>query len=250
MAGTALRGRLTWAIAEVVAEARETARVRSLTLDVPGWAGHLPGQHVDIRLTAEDGYQVQRSYSMATPADGTRVTITVERIEDGEASPYLADVLEVGDAVELRGPIGGYFVWEPARGGPLGLIAGGSGIVPLMAMLRARVAAGSDVPVRLLCSWRSADAIIYADELERIAREAEGVTVTHTLTRSTPDGWPGRTGRFDRAALAQLAWPPDLDGRTFVCGPTGFVESVASDLVALGHVPERILTERFGPSGG
>jgi ferredoxin-NADP reductase len=250
MAGTALRGRLTWAIAQVVEETQETPRVRSLTLDVPGWPGHLPGQHLDLRLTAEDGYQVQRSYSIATPESGTRVTITVERLEEGEVSTYLTDVLQTGDRVELRGPIGGYFAWDPSRGGPLGLIAGGSGIVPLMAMLRARVAAGSDVPVRLLCSWRTVDDIIYADELAAIVAAEEGVSIRHTLTRSVPTGWTGREGRFDRTSLSDLAWPPDVGALTFICGPTGFVESVASDLVELGHDPRRILTERFGPTGG
>jgi len=250
MAGTAVLRRLTWAIAEVVDRLDETPRVRSLTFDVPGWPGHLPGQHIDVRLTAEDGYQAQRSYSIATPADGTRVTSTVERLEDGEVSTYLTDVLEIGDRIELRGPIGGYFVWEPSRGGPLGLIGGGSGVAPLMAMLRARVAAGSDVPVRMLCSWRTAEDVIYADELAAIARDADGVSITHTLTRSAPDGWSGRRGRVDREALSQLAWPPEQQPLTYVCGPTGFVEAVASALVDLGHDPRRILTERFGPTGG
>jgi ferredoxin-NADP reductase len=250
VAGTALRRRLTWAIAEVVERADETARVRSLTFDVPDWPGHLPGQHIDVRLTAEDGYQAQRSYSIATPADGRRVTITVERLEDGEVSPYLADVLVIGDKVELRGPIGGYFVWEPGRGGPLCLVAGGSGVVPLMAMLRARVSQGSNVPVRMLCSWRTGDDVIYADELSRIAGTVDGVEITHTLTRSAPDDWTGRRGRFDRDALSSLVWPADRNPFTFVCGPTGFVEAVASVLVALGHDPARVLTERFGPTGG
>ena len=250
MAGTAVRRRLTWAIAEVVERADETPRVRSLTFDIPNWPGHLPGQHLDVRLTAEDGYQAQRSYSIATPADGTRATITVERLADGEVSPYLTDVLVVGDRIELRGPIGGYFVWEPRRGGPLGLIAGGSGVVPLMAMLRARVASGSDVPVRMLCSWRTAEDVIYADELAAIAGRADGVTITHTLTRSAPDMWTGRRGRIDRDALASLGWPADLEPVTYVCGPTGFVEAVASILVELGHDAGRVLTERFGPTGG
>jgi ferredoxin-NADP reductase len=250
VAGTALRRRLTWAIAEVVERTDETPRVRSLTFAVPDWPGHLPGQHIDVRLTAEDGYQAQRSYSIATPADGQRVTITVERLEDGEVSPYLADVLVIGDKVELRGPIGGYFVWEPDRGGPLCLVAGGSGVVPIMAMLRARIAQRSDVPVRMLCSWRSADDVIYADELAGIAGTADGVAITHTLTRSAPDGWTGRSGRFDREALSSLVWPAQLQPLTYVCGPTGFVEAVASGLVDLGHDPARVLTERFGPTGG
>jgi len=250
MAGTAVLRRLTWAIAEVVDRVGETPRVQSLTFDVPDWPGHLPGQHIDVRLTAEDGYRAQRSYSIATPADGTRVTITVERLEDGEVSSYLTDVLEISDRVELRGPIGGYFVWEPARGGPLGLIGGGSGVAPLMAMLRARVGAGSAVPVRMLCSWRMAEDVIYAAELAAIASEGDGISITHTLTRSAPEGWSGRRGRFDREALSQLTWPPAMEPLTYVCGPTGFVEVVASVLVELGHEPRRILTERFGPTGG
>ena len=250
MARTAVLRRLTWAIAEVIDRIDETPRVQSLTFDVPDWPGHLPGQHIDVRLTAEDGYRAQRSYSIATPADGNRLTLTVERLEDGEVSTYLTGVLEIGDRIELRGPIGGYFVWEPSRGGPLGLIGGGSGVAPLMAMLRARVAAGSDAPVRMLCSWRTADDVIYADELAAIARDADGVSITHTLTRSAPDDWAGRRGRFDHAALSRLAWPAEVEPLTYVCGPTGFVEAVASVLVELGHDPRRVLTERFGPTGG
>ena len=250
MARAAVLRRLTWAIADVVDEAVETPRVKSLTLEVPDWPGHLPGQHLDVRLTAEDGYRAQRSYSIATPADDGRVTITVERLPDGEVSTYLTDVLVVGDKVELRGPIGGYFVWEPDRGGPLCLIGGGSGIVPLMAILRARISAGSDVPVRMLCSWRTADDVIYARELAAISRDAPGITITHTLTRSAPEGWTGRRGRLDREALAALTWPAEDRPLTYLCGPTGFVEAVASVLVELGHDPERVLTERFGPTGG
>ncbi len=250
MARAAVLRRLTWAVAEVVDRIDETPRVSSLTLDVPGWTGHLPGQHIDVRLTAEDGYQAGRQYSIATPADSSRVTITVERLDDGEVSPYLTDVLEVGDSVELRGPIGGYFVWEPSRGGPLQLVAGGSGVAPLMAMLRARLQARSDVPVRMLLSWRSGEDVIYADELNAIARDATGVEITHTFTRLAPDGWTGRTGRLDRDALAELAWAPSERPLVYVCGPTGLVEAVASALVELGHDPARVLTERFGPTGG
>ena len=204
------------------------AGVRTIALDCPGWRGHLPGQHVDIRLTAEDGYQVQRSYSIAAPADGERVVLTIERLDDGEVSPYLTDELRLGDEIELRGPIGGYFVWEPGVDGPLLLIAGGSGIVPLMAMLRARVASAADVPVRMLLSSRSGDDVIYRDELERISAAAR---------------------RVDRAMLAEVAWPPADAPQVFVCGPTGFVETVADALVSLGHDPLRIRTERFGPTG-
>ena len=248
MAGAAVRGRLTWQIAEVVDLLPETARVRSIVFRVPGWSGHLPGQHVDLRLTAEDGYQAQRSYSIATPGDADRVTISVELIEDGEVSPYLFAELRVGDRIELRGPIGGYFVWEPGQGGPLQLIGGGSGVVPLMAMVRARVAAGSDVPVRYLSSARSLDDVLYRDELEAAA--GPGVEVLHTLTRAHPEGWTGPTRRVDRDMLAEHAWPAERSPRCFLCGPTPFVETVASILVDLGHDPGSIRTERFGPSGG
>jgi ferredoxin-NADP reductase len=250
MARTAIRRRLTWEVASVVDRVDETSRVRSLVLDVPDWPGHLPGQHVDLRLTAEDGYQVERSYSIATPADGRRVTISVERIADGEVSPYLVDELRVGDQLELRGPIGGYFVWTPDERRPLLLAGGGSGIVPLMAMLRARIAAGSDIPVRLLVSARSIDEIIYRAELDAIAGANLGVEISRTLTRSQPPGWTGYGRRVDRAMLAEVAWPVDRQPRSFACGPTGFVETVASGLVELGHDPGDIRTERFGPTGG
>lgn len=244
------RGRLTWQVATVVERIDETARTRSLVLEVPDWPGHLPGQHVDVRLTAEDGYRAQRSYSIAAPADGGRVTITVERIADGEVSPYLVDELRVGDGLELRGPIGGYFVWHPGDGRPLLLAAGGSGLVPLMAMLRARVAAGSRIPVHLLLSARSADEIIYRRELETIEREQDGIAIVRTLTRSQPPDWTGHRRRVDRDMLAEVAWPPAQRPWCFACGPTGFVETVASGLVELGHAPKDVLTERFGPSGG
>jgi ferredoxin-NADP reductase len=250
VAGRALRGRLTWRLAEVAALIDETPSVRSLVLDCPGWSGHLPGQHVDVRLTADDGYQAQRSYSIATPADGERLTITVERIPDGEVSPYLADELRVGDRLELRGPIGGYFVWEPGRGGPLLLVAGGSGVVPLMAMIRARAASEAAVPVRLLLSSRAWEEVIYRAELEGLARDGAGVEVLHTLTRSQPADWSGFRRRVDREMLAAVAWPPEDRPLCYVCGPTGLVEAAASALVELGHAPERIRTERFGPTGG
>ena len=228
----------------------ETAGVRSLLLDVPGWPGHLPGQHVDVRLTADDGYQAQRSYSIATPADDGRLTLTVERLDDGEVSPYLTEELRPGDRLELRGPIGGWFVWEPARGGPLLLVGGGSGVVPLMAMLRAHAAAGSDVPARLLLSSRSWDGVIYRDELAALARDHPSIAVVHTLTRSAPPGWEGRRGRIDRELLAEVAWPASEAPLAYVCGPTGLVEAAASALVELGHDPGRVKTERFGPTGG
>jgi ferredoxin-NADP reductase len=250
MARTAIRRGLSWAVASVIDLVDETPHVRSLVLEVPEWPGHLPGQHLDVRLTAEDGYQTERSYSIATPADGTRVTITVERIDDGEVSPYLDGELRVGDKLELRGPIGGYFVWTPGDGRPLLLAGGGSGIVPLMAMLRARIAAASDVPVRLLISARSIDEIIYRAELDSIANANSGVEIIRTLTRSQPAGWTGYARRVDGAMLAETAWPADQGPRSFACGPTGFVETVASGLVELGHAPGNIRTERFGPTGG
>ncbi|HEX2508203.1 MAG TPA: ferredoxin reductase [Miltoncostaeaceae bacterium] len=250
MARAALRGRLTWRLAEVAAVVDETADVRSLALEVPGWPGHLPGQHVDVRLTAEDGYQAQRSYSIATPADDERITLTVERLDDGEVSPYLTEELRTGDRLELRGPIGGWFVWEPPLGGPLLLVGGGSGVVPLMAMLRAHAAAGSDVPARLLLSSRSWDEVIYREELARLGRAHPAIEVVHTLTRSAPPGWEGPRRRIDRDMLAELAWPPADEPLAYVCGPTGLVEAAAGALVDLGHDPARVKTERFGPTGG
>lgn len=248
MAGAALPGRLNWLIAKAGEIVDETDRVRSIVLDSPGWPGHLPGQHIDIRLTAEDGYQAQRSYSISAPADGEQVVITVELVDDGEVSPFLIEDLRVGDQIEIRGPIGGYFVWEPSRGGPLQLIGGGSGVAPLMAMLRERVRSGSDVPVRYLSSARSYDDLIFRRELEAITSEAEEVEVLHTLTRSQPPDWTGLTGRVNRVTLAQHVWPAFTRPLCYVCGPTGFVETVASTLVALGHQPGRIKTERFGPT--
>jgi ferredoxin-NADP reductase len=250
VARAALRGRLTWQIADLVERIDETPQVRSLVLDVPNWPGHQPGQHVDFRLTAADGYRAERSYSIATPADGTRVAITVERIDDGEVSPYLVDELQVGDKLELRGPIGGYFVWQPSDGGPLFLAAGGSGLVPLMAMVRARIRDGGDVPVRLLVSSRSADDVIYNGELGAIAAGHDGVEVIQTLTRAQPPGWSGYRRRVDREMLADVAWPATDKPRCYVCGPTGFVEAVATSLVELGHEAGNIRTERFGPTGG
>jgi ferredoxin-NADP reductase len=250
VARAALRGRLTWQIADLVEGIDETPQVRSLVLDVPDWPGHQPGQHVDVRLTAADGYRAERSYSIARPADGTRVTITVERIDDGEVSPYLVDELQVGDKLELRGPIGGYFVWQPALGGPLLLAAGGSGLVPLMAMVRARIRDGGDVPVRLLVSSRSADDVIYNGELGAIAAGHDGVEVIQTLTRAQPPGWSGYRRRVDREMLADVAWLATDKPRCYVCGPTGFVEAVATALVELGHEAGNIRTERFGPTGG
>jgi ferredoxin-NADP reductase len=246
VARAAVRGRLTWQIAKVADLVDETARVRTLVLDVPDWTGHVAGQHLDVRLTAEDGYRAERSYSIAS-APGEPVAITVERLDDGEVSPYLTEELRDGDALELRGPVGGYFVWDGADSGPLFLVAGGSGIVPLRAMLRHRELSGSDVPARLLYSSRSLDDVIYRSEL---GKPADGVEVVQTLTREQPDGWTGYARRVDAALLAEVAWPAEQESLAFVCGPTSFVETVASGLVAFGYPPARVKTERFGATGG
>jgi ferredoxin-NADP reductase len=241
LAGTAVLGRLTWLVAEVTETVTETPRVRTLFLEVAGWTGSRAGQHVDVRLTAADGYQAERSYSLASPP-GERPALTVERLDDGEVSPYLVDEVVTGDKFELRGPIGGYFVWD-ADGAtePLLLVAGGSGIVPLMAMLRHRRAVGSIVPAKLLYSSRTLEDVIYRDELSAL-----GADVVQTLTREQPDGWSGYARRVDIDMLREVAYPPERDPRVFVCGPTRFVEAVAEGLVALGHRPGRIRTERFG----
>ena len=251
MARAAVQRRLTWRLGRVTRRIDETARAKSLVLNVPDWPGHRAGQHVDVRLTAPDGYQAERSYSIASaPEDGDRVALTVERIEDGEVSPYLVDELAEGDQLELRGPIGGYFVWSTDMGGPLLLVAGGSGICPLMAMLRHRAARQSHVPTRLLYSSRSLDDVIYRKELDSLAGRADGLEVFHTLTRSQPAGWSGYSRRIDRDMLAEVAFAPAQDPLCMVCGPTPLVEAVATTLVELGHAPERVKTERFGPTGG
>src|SRR6266699_3815135 len=251
MERTALLGRLTWQLGEVVATHPETAQTKSLALSVPNWVGHLAGQHVDVRLTAEDGYQAERSYSLASPPeDGQQIMLTIERLDDGEVSPYLTDELRVGDKLELRGPIGGYFVWEERLGGPLLLIAGGSGIVPLMAMIRHRRAVGCTIPTRLLVSSRSYEDIIYRDELERLAGTDMTLEVIHTLTRAQPPGWKGYSRRIDAELLRGIAWPVERYPLAYICGPTPFVETAATDLLPLGYEPTRIKTERFGPTGG
>ena len=245
-----LPGRLSWQLGEVVATQEETAWAKSVTLAVPHWHGHRPGQHVDVRLTAEDGYQAVRSYSIASaPQPEPRVTLTVERIDDGEVSPYLTGELRVGDQLELRGPIGGYFVWEEQMGGPLLLIAGGSGIVPLMAMIRSWAALGSTIPIRLLYSSRSYPEVIYRDELARLGKDKTKLEVVHTLTREQPPGWTGYHRRIDPEMLSKVAWPVDQRPLLFICGPTPFVETAAASLVELGYEPGRIKTERFGPTG-
>jgi len=223
--------------------------VRSVTFETPAWAGHMAGQHVDIRLTADNGYQAQRSYSIASPAGrAPRVELTVECVSGGEVSPFLIEELRVGDTIELRGPIGGYFTWIPGISLPLMLIAGGSGVVPLMSMLRTRSQAGSKVPARLLYSSRSVEDIIYRDELE-LAANRDGFDLVHTLTRGAPPGWKGQTRRVDRDMLAQYGFQPAEEPQIFVCGPTSFVEAVADQLVSLGHGESAVKTERFGPTG-
>jgi len=246
--------RLAWRRAEVVERVAETRRATTLFLDIPGWPGHLAGQHVDVRLTAEDGYQAQRSYSIASPPEVPRVALTVERLEDGEVSPWLADEARPGDRFELRGPIGGYFAWSVTAGGPLLLVAGGSGVAPLMAMLRHRAAcgeAGRAVPARLLLSSRSFADIIYREELERLGSAPGGPVIVHTLTRERPPpGWGGHARRIDERMLAEVGFPPAAAPKIFICGPTPMVEAAADAAVAVGHEPGRIKTERFGATGG
>jgi ferredoxin-NADP reductase len=241
---------LRWQLATVSGKIPETTSASTIVLDLPDWPGHLAGQHVDLRLTAEDGYQTERSYSIASPPGDPKLSLTVERLDDGEVSPYLVDETRDGDMFELRGPIGGWFTWQPSDGGPLLLVGGGSGLVPLMAMVRERAAAGSRVPTRLLVSARSIDDLFYADELKALADGDDGLESSITLTRSQPEGWTGLTGRVDTEMLRAIAFDPAEMPRVFVCGPTGFVESVAEILVGLGHDPGLVKTERFGPSGG
>jgi ferredoxin-NADP reductase len=241
MERTAVRRRLNWQLQRVLEVVPENARTKSIVLDANDWPGHVAGQHVDVRLTAEDGYQAQRSYSIASAPEDAELVLTVERLTDGEVSPYLTDVLAPGDELELRGPIGGYFVWREALGGPLLLVAGGSGVVPLRAILRHHRATASEIPVRLVYSARTRDDLIYTEELA-------DYDTTITLTREQPPDWKGRTGRVGPDLLAETAWTSAERPLVYVCGPTGFVEAVADALVALGHSPARIRTERFGPT--
>ena len=241
---------IAWQLATVARIRDETPTVRSFTLGLPGWPGHRPGQHVDLRLTAQDGYSVERSYSIGSePERDGEVDITVERIPDGEVSPFLHDVVVQGDRLELRGPIGGYFVWEAVLGGPLLLVGGGSGVVPLMAMIRHRRRAGSDVRTRLLSSFRQADEIIYRDELDQLAAAGDGFEVIHTLTRSRPSDWTGYDRRIDERMLAEVVEPLGVSTRAYICGPTALVEVAANALVRLGLPAEHVRTERFGPTG-
>jgi ferredoxin-NADP reductase len=242
METTAVRRRLTWQSAAVTSTARETDSVATIELDPPAWPGHRAGQHLDVRLTAEDGYVAERSYSIAS-APGEPLAITVERLEDGEVSPYLTGELRAGDQLEVRGPIGGYFVWEPSDDSPLMLIAGGSGVVPLRCMLRHRLRTGSDVPARLLYSSRTLPDVIYRGEL---GHYGDGVRVICTLTRGQPPGWTGYSGRVNAAMLTETAWPASQHPLAFICGPTSFVEAVAGSLIGLGYPPGRVKTERFG----
>lgn len=247
--------RLEWQAARVVEVRSETPRVRTLALEVPDWPGHGAGQHVDVRLTAEDGYQAQRSYSIASAPGASLVELTIERLNDGEVSPYLTDVLEEGDLLDVRGPIGGYFVWVPEPTRPLALVGGGSGVVPLMCMLRhrARLAADSAAvvpPARLLYSARSADERIYRDELDRLAAMDDELRVAYTLTRSQPAAWRGYRRRFDREMLEEVFWHAEAAPIFYVCGSSTMVEAAATLLVELGYPPADVRTERFGPTGG
>jgi ferredoxin-NADP reductase len=248
LARAALPGRLNWQFARVVDVVEETPRCKSLILEPPEWPGHRAGQHVDVRLTAEDGYQAQRSYSIASAPEDAELLLTIERLDDGEVSPYLVDELRPGDELELRGPIGGYFVWERSSGGPLLLIAGGSGVVPFRAMLRHHLAADSDAAVRLLYSARSLDEVLYLPELESLMSD-HGITTRVALTRTWPKDWQGHRGRISPELLRDASWPPDEHPLIYICGPTGFVEAIATQLVEARHDPARIKTERFGTSG-
>lgn len=241
--------KLIWRVAEVSKIIDETPRVKSFVLDVPGWPGHRPGQHVDVRLTAEDGYQAQRSYSVTSEPESGQVVLMVERIQGGEVSSYLAANVQPGDRLELRGPIGGYFVWTVAVGGPLFLVAGGSGIAPLMAMLRHRAAVKSTIPAALLYSARTFDDIIYRQELDWMAARNDGLRVAYTLTRRQPPGWTGGARRIDGSMLEGIRLPASARPKVFICGPTSLVESVAQFLLGLGHERTLVKTERFGPTG-
>jgi ferredoxin-NADP reductase len=243
--------RLEWQHGAVTAVTPETPRVKTLTLRLPAWMRHRAGQHYDLRLTADDGYQAQRSYSIASPPEREGlIELTVERLDDGEVSPYLCDVVMPGDEIEVRGPIGGYFVWEASVARPLLLVGGGSGVVPLMAMIRHRAAAGAAVPVRLLYSSRASDEVIYRSELDRLDAMDANLRVLYTFTRATPPGWTGYSRRIDAPMLREVSAPLGREALAYVCGPTLLVEAVADALVSLGWDPAAVRTERFGPTGG
>ena len=239
-----------WHVARLAGVHDETATAQTLVLDVPGWPGHLAGQHVDLQLTAEDGYQAQRSYSLAAPAKGDRIELTVQRVPDGEVSPYLTEVLTIGDPIEVRGPVGGWFVWRPADPAPVLLVAGGAGIVPLMAMVRERRAGASRTPFRLIYSLRTPADLYYGEELRRPVAADAGVDTALLYTRTAPPGLSRPPARLGAEDVERYGWPPDFEPACYVCGPTGFVETAADILTKLGHDPRRIRTERFGPSGG
>ena len=242
---------ITWQLATVAALHDETPRVKTISLSVPGWTGHRPGQHVDIRLTAQDGYQAERSYSIASaPTDQPHIELTVERVKDGEVSPFLIDEVMLGDRFEVRGPIGGYFVWDAAAADPLLLIGGGSGVVPLMAMIRQRTRVSSGTPCTLLYSSRTPDDVIYATELEQLAARNDGLRVVYTFTRAQPPGWTGYARRIDEAMIGEVVGRTGRMVQSFVCGPTPLVEAAAEALVGEGLAPSQVKTERFGPSGG
>lgn len=242
-------GRLDWQLGTIARNEPITSRTHALDIELPGWDGHLPGQHVDIRLTAEDGYQAERSYSIASARHTSTIELAVERLDDGEVSMYLTDVLVPGDQIELRGPVGGYFTWMPDDGGPVLLIAGGSGVAPLMSMIRERFTHQSDVPMRLLYSSRAWDEVIYRDELTELAAREAGFELVQTLTRHQPPDWTGFSRRIDREMLESVAYPTASAPRAYVCGPTALVESAAGLLVELGYDPLTVKTERFGPTG-
>jgi len=242
---------LNWQIASVREVKPETAKVKTFTLTLPAWTRHHPGQHYDIRLTAEDGYQAQRSYSIASePEREGEIDLTVERINDGEVSTYMHDVLIPGDLIEVRGPIGGYFVWEASMAEPLLLIAGGSGVVPLMSMIRHHAAVGAQNPTALLYSSRSFEDIIYYQELEKLSAANGGFQIFHALTRSQPPGWKGYARRIDQDMLKEVARPLGNSVQVYICGPTLLVEAAANTLVKIGIRSDHIRTERFGPTGG
>jgi ferredoxin-NADP reductase len=246
LTSTLLKRPLLWQVATISAVVEETIAARTLSLEVPGWPGHLAGQHLDLRLTAEDGYTAQRSYSLAS--DPSTVEVTVQRVPRGEVSTYLCDIAEVGDQFELRGPVGGYFTWDPSTVDSVLLVAGGSGIAPLMSMIRTRAVAGSRTPFRLVYSVRDPDSVIYANELVRRVRDDNGLDVSYVYTRETPPGHARPPGRLDATTLAERGWPVEFAPVSYVCGPTGFVEAAANLLVAAGHPAARIKTERFGPT--
>lgn len=249
MAGTTVLGGLGWRAGTVVERRRESASAHTIVLDVPRWQGHDAGQHVDVRLTAPDGYSAVRSYSIASAPHVSRIELTIEELSDGEVSPYLAETIAPGDALEVRGPIGGWFVWRPSQPEPVVLVAGGSGIVPLMAMIRTRAQSESRAPFRLIYSVRSPRSVIYDDELMQRAQPGSGLDVLLAYTRSAPEGWARPPKRIDAELLVEGAFPPDRRPSCYVCGPTPFVEAAANLLIAAGHDASLIKTERFGPSG-